>query len=183
MYPLRRLVLAQIDIKKLGRDVDACPGRQGNEREPCEALAMDGKCLKGSYDQGRQEPDGPLGLPGRTRRGQPSAFQQGQERREPPRPDADLPDHQPAPAAMPRQIVDRSYARLLGGGGERLPPGAGPRPSRGQVPGTQGEPAAQLGGDREPSDFDPAHDRHPKLAEAMERNCYRSAQAVPLATP
>ena len=49
-----RRVLAEIDIKQLEREIDAWLERQGNEREPCEPLAMDGKCLKGSYDHDRQ---------------------------------------------------------------------------------------------------------------------------------
>ena len=49
-----RLVLAEIDIERLERDVDAWPQDQGNAREPCEHLGMDGKCLKGSYDHDRQ---------------------------------------------------------------------------------------------------------------------------------
>ena len=49
-----RRVLAKIDIEQLEREINAWLERQGNEREPCEALAMDGKCLKGSYDHDRQ---------------------------------------------------------------------------------------------------------------------------------
>ena len=49
-----RRVLAKIDIEQLEREIDAWLERQGNEREPREPLAMDGKCLKGSYDHDRQ---------------------------------------------------------------------------------------------------------------------------------
>ena len=49
-----RRVLAEIDIAQLERDVDAWLQVQGNAREPCEPLGMDGKCLKGSYDHDRQ---------------------------------------------------------------------------------------------------------------------------------
>ena len=50
-----RRVLAEIEIEQLERDVDAWLQAQGNAREPCEALGMDGKCLKGSYDHDRQD--------------------------------------------------------------------------------------------------------------------------------
>ena len=50
-----RRVLAEIDIEQLERDVDAWLQAQGNAREPCEPLGMDGKCLKGSYDHDRQD--------------------------------------------------------------------------------------------------------------------------------
>ena len=49
-----RRVLAKIDIEQLEREINAWLERQGHEREPYEALAMDGKCLKGSYDHDRQ---------------------------------------------------------------------------------------------------------------------------------
>ena len=50
-----RRVLAEIDIAQLERDVDAWLQDQGNAREPCEPLGLDGKCLKGSYDHDRQD--------------------------------------------------------------------------------------------------------------------------------
>ena len=50
-----RRVLAEIDIAQLERDVDAWLQDQGNAREPCEPIGLDGKCLKGSYDHDRQD--------------------------------------------------------------------------------------------------------------------------------
>ena len=64
-----------------------------------------------------------------------SAFQRGQERRGQAGAGDCVPDHQPASAAMPRGTADRPDARLLGGHGERLPPGPGSQLHRGQVPG------------------------------------------------
>lgn len=50
-----RRVLAEVDIERLERDANAWLENQGNAREPCEPLGMDGKCLKGSYDHDRQD--------------------------------------------------------------------------------------------------------------------------------
>ena len=50
-----RRVLAEIDIARLERDIDSWLQDQGNAREPCEAIGLDGKCLKGSYDHDRQD--------------------------------------------------------------------------------------------------------------------------------